>query len=102
MAERKKRSSRDFTRKDAIKMMKEFDINPDVVPVKVFLYGMNVELEHGTRIPVSNITDDDITMTTQIVIAHLLEAPDYYQRLKRMEKTMDKYWEGKRKPKIWK
>jgi hypothetical protein len=53
--------------------------------VKQFQMGMDVELEHGTRDPQTNVTDDDVIMTAKIARAHLNEFPDYYTRLARME-----------------
>ena len=50
-----------------------------------FRTGMDVELEHGTRDPATNITNDDATMTAKIARAHLNEFPDYYTRLGKME-----------------
>ena len=50
-----------------------------------FLKGMNVELEHGTRSPSTNITDDGAEMTGKIALAHLNEIKDYYTRLAAME-----------------
>ena len=46
---------------------------------------MDVELEHGTRDPATNVTDDDVIMTAKIARAHLNEFPDYYTRLAKME-----------------
>ena len=53
--------------------------------VEQFRMGMDVELEHGTRDPQTNVTDDDATMTAKIARAHLNEFPDYYTRLAKME-----------------
>ena len=50
-----------------------------------FRMGMDVELEHGTRDPETNVTDDDVIMTAKIARAHLNEFPDYYTRLAKME-----------------
>jgi hypothetical protein len=50
-----------------------------------FRAGMDVELEHGSRDPRTNVTDDDPVMTGKIAWAHLLELPDYYTRLAIME-----------------
>jgi hypothetical protein len=50
-----------------------------------FRMGMDVELEHGTRDPRTNVTDDDLIMTAKIARAHLNEFPDYYTRLAKME-----------------
>jgi hypothetical protein len=45
---------------------------------------MDVELEHGTSDPGTNVTDDDI-MTAKIARAHLNEFPDYYTWLAKMQ-----------------
>jgi hypothetical protein len=50
-----------------------------------FRRGMDVELEHGTSDPGTNVTDDDVIMTAKIARAHLNEFPDYYTRLAKME-----------------
>jgi CBS domain-containing protein len=47
--------------------------------------GMEVELEHGRRDPLTNVTDDDPLLTAKIALAHLNELPDYYTRLRAME-----------------
>jgi Protein of unknown function (DUF5661) len=47
--------------------------------------GLEVELEHGSRDPQTNVTDDDETLTGKIAWAHLKELPDYYTRLAAME-----------------
>ena len=43
-----------------------------------FTVGMNVELEHGTADPATNVTGDDPVLTGKIVLAHLNEVPRYY------------------------
>lgn len=48
--------------------------------------GMNVELEHGTRFPDLDVSGDDPVITLKIALAHLREFPDYYERLKIMER----------------
>jgi hypothetical protein len=54
--------------------------------------GMDVELEHGTHDLETNVTDDDVTLTTKIARAHLNEFPDYYTRLAAMEAEAEAYW----------
>ncbi len=60
--------------------------------VDQFRIGMDVELEHGTQDPATNVTDDDITVTAKIARAHLNEFPDYYTRLAIMETEAEAYW----------
>jgi hypothetical protein len=47
--------------------------------------GLDVELEHGTHDPETNVTGDDPILTGKIAMAHLRELPDYYTRLAAME-----------------
>jgi hypothetical protein len=49
--------------------------------------GMNVELEHGTRSPRTDVTHDDPVQTAKIALAHLRERPDYYTRLSKYVET---------------
>jgi len=60
--------------------------------VEQFRTGMDVELEHGTVSPKTNVTDNDPMLTGKIALAHLNEFPDYYTRLEEMEETAEKYW----------
>jgi Protein of unknown function (DUF5661) len=53
--------------------------------VEQFRAGLDVELEHGSHDPATNVTDDDPTVTGKIALAHLNEFPDYYTRLEAME-----------------
>ena len=66
----------------------KFDLNE-------FTMGVNVELEHGTKFPNANVTNNDPILTGKIAYAHLLEFPDYYTRLKKLEAEADAYWKGK-------
>lgn len=50
-----------------------------------FRRGLAVEMEHGKRIPETNITNDNEYQTGKIAWAHLREIPDYYTRLDKME-----------------
>jgi hypothetical protein len=43
-----------------------------------FLEGINIELEHGTVDPDTNVSGDDPLVTGKIALAHLNESPIYY------------------------
>jgi hypothetical protein len=43
--------------------------------------GLEVELEHGTRYQDANVTNNHPVLTGKIVLAHLKETMDYYERL---------------------
>ena len=60
--------------------------------VDQFRMGMDVELEHGTQDPATNVTDDDVETTAKIARAHLNEFPDYYTRLAVMEADAEAFW----------
>ena len=62
--------------------------------VEQFRLGMDVELEHGTVDPATNVTDDDPLATGKIALAHLNEFPDYYTRLLELEEEAEEYWEN--------
>jgi len=54
-----------------------------------FRMGMEVELEHGRRDPLTDVTHDDPTISGKIAWAHLREMPDYYIRLDAMEREAE-------------
>ena len=60
--------------------------------VEQFQVGLNVEMEHGSHDPETNVTNDDPLLTGKIAWAHLKEFPDYYTRLKVMEDEADAFW----------
>jgi len=89
--EKKKR----FTAKEAKEIGEKLGIKWDKFDVEQFRMGLDVELEHGTRDPKTNVTNDNALMTGKIALAHLNEFPDYYMRLEKMEKEAEDFWENK-------
>ncbi|MAH46221.1 hypothetical protein CMI37_10350 [Candidatus Pacearchaeota archaeon] len=85
-----------FTKEQAKEIGEQLGIKWDKFDVEQFRTGMDVELEHGTIDPTSNVTDDDPLVTSKISLAHLNEFPDYYTRLEKMEKEADAFWEDKK------
>jgi hypothetical protein len=72
--------------------------------VTEFRKGLTVELEHGSRDPQTNVTNDDPILTGKIAWAHLKEFPDYYKRLDVLEAEAKKYHRIINEPKrrgIW-
>lgn len=63
------------------------DWNAAAFDVEQFRIGMEVELEHGLRELLTNVSDDDPVVTGKIALAHLNEFPDSYTRLERMEEA---------------
>jgi hypothetical protein len=60
-----------------------------------FRAGMDVELEHGSHDPQTDVTGDDPIVTGKIALAHMKEFPDYYERLERMEREAERDWAEK-------
>lgn len=83
-----------FTLDDAQKIADAIGIEFDDVgfDLEQFHMGLNVELEHGTRDPATNVTGDDPVTTGKIALAHLNEFPDYYTRLDELEEAAKRHW----------
>jgi hypothetical protein len=75
-----------FNQNNAKRIGKELQINWKEINLSEFTRGLNVELEHGSKDPQTNATDNDGKLTGKIAWAHLKEIPDYYTRLAKMEK----------------
>lgn len=78
-------SQRTFTTAEARQVGERLGINWNAVDLEQFRIGLEIELEHGVRNVVTNVTDDDLLLTGKIALAHLMELRDYYTRLRRME-----------------
>lgn len=78
-----------FTKEQALEIGNSLGIDWSAFDVEQFRIGLEVELEHGRRNPVTDVTGDDPMTTGKIALAHLDEFPDYYTRLIRMEKEAD-------------
>jgi hypothetical protein len=75
-----------FSTVEAKQIGEKLSITWDNFDVEQFRKGLDVELEHGLRNSATNVTNDDPILTGKIALAHLLELPDYYDRLAKMEK----------------
>ena len=62
-------------------ILKEVNTEGMNIPLENFITGLEVELEHGTRFKDANVTNNHPLLTGKIVLAHLKETMDYYQRL---------------------
>ena len=63
---------------DAVNLINTLDIKLDKFSIKDFIIGYQIELEHGSINPNTNVTNDDPILTAKIALAHLNEYPDYY------------------------
>lgn len=77
--------------KDALYAASVLDVTFDKYTVEEFLDGINIELEHGTVNPKTNVTNDNLITTAKIALAHLNEFPNYYNKeygLRQFEKML--------------
>ena len=85
-------SGNKFTDDEAKRIGNELGIDWDEVLLSEFRKGLGVELEHGSRDPETDVTNNDEILTGKIALAHLREFPDYYTRLEKLEAEADEYW----------
>jgi len=82
-----------FTAEEAKAIGEKLGLKWDKFDADQLRRGMDVELEHGTRDSLTNVTNDDPLMIGKIALAHLNEFPDYYDRLEKMEREAEEFWE---------
>ena len=66
------------------------------IDLEQFRSGMDVEFEHGSHDPQTDVTHDDPVTTGRIALAHMKESPDYDERLERMEAEAEREWSARR------
>lgn len=83
-----------FTEDEARAIGAEIGIDWAQSPFDVdqFRRGLDVEMEHGARDPMTDVTGGDPVLTGKIAWAHLREFPDYYDRLEILEREAKQFW----------
>lgn len=75
-----------IAKKKAKAIGKRLQINWEKIPFMEFYKGINVELEHGSKLgKKTNVTGDSPLKTGRIALAHLEEDPRYYTKLSKIE-----------------
>lgn len=69
-----------YNLKDVVNAANALNITFDKFTPLEFLEGLNIEAEHGTQNPKTNVTNDDLILTAKIALAHLNEFPNYYNK----------------------
>ena len=69
-----------YSKQDFLKAAQDLKITFDKFSVEDLMTGVNIELEHGSVNPFTNVTNDDLLLTMKIALAHLNEFPDYYNK----------------------
>jgi Protein of unknown function (DUF5661) len=69
------------TAKEAAVILKVVNAKKMCIALEDFRMGLEVELEHGTMFDDANVTNNHPILTGMIVLAHMKETLDYYERL---------------------
>ena len=69
------------TVKEAGIILKIVNVKKMRIALEDFRMGLEVELEHGTMFDDANVTNNHPILTGMIVLAHMKETLDYYERL---------------------
>jgi hypothetical protein len=88
--------TRRITIEEARRVGDEIGIDWSRFDLEQFRSGMDVELEHGSHDPQTDVTGDDPILTGKIALAHMKEFPDYYERLNQMEAEAERAWAAKK------
>jgi hypothetical protein len=78
-------NKRQFSTEEARSIGTQLKIDWSQIDLEQFRRGLEVELEHGSIDPETNVTGDDPVFTGKIAWVHLKEIKDYYTRLDHME-----------------
>ncbi len=86
-------TKRSFTAEEARAVATELGIDFGALgcDLEQFRMGLDVELEHGSRDPDTDVSANDPIVTGKIALAHLTEFPDYYTRLAVLEREAGKH-----------
>jgi hypothetical protein len=69
------------TAKEASVILKVVNVKKMGIALEEFRMGLEVELEHGMMFDDANVTNNHPVLTGMIVLAHMKEMLDYYERL---------------------
>lgn len=83
------------TEEEARRVGDEIGVDWSRLDLEQFRRGMDVEFEHGSHDPQTDVTHDDPILTGKIALAHMKEFPDYYERLERMEAQAEREWSAR-------
>ena len=83
------------TIEEARRVGDEIGVDWERFDLEQFRVGMDVEFEHGSHDPQTDVTHDDPIVTGKIALAHMKEFRDYYERLERMEAEAERDWSSR-------
>jgi len=83
-----------FSKEEILEEAKKRNINVKAIGWIQLKKGIKTEQEHS-------YAKHSLERLLTIVLEHLSEFPDYYQRLEKMEDEAKAFWKGKKKPNIY-
>jgi hypothetical protein len=83
---------RRFSTEEARRVGDEIGVDWERYDLDQFRAGTDVELEHGSHDPQTDVTRDYPVATGKIALAHMKEFPDYSEPLERMEAEAEREW----------
>ncbi len=69
-----------YSRQEILSAAKMLGVKFDHFTLDDLIAGVDIELEHGTQNPQTNVTNNDLILTMKIALAHLNEFPNYYNK----------------------
>lgn len=69
-----------YSNKEILDVSQMLGVTFDKFSFDDLVTGINIESEHGSISPKTNVTNDDLVTTMKIALAHLNEFPDYYNK----------------------
>jgi hypothetical protein len=79
-----------FKLEDAEQVAKDLKLEFKDFSIRDLLQGMNVEAEHGSQDEKTDVGADKPLIAGKIALSHLLESPNYYKELNKMEKNLER------------
>lgn len=73
-----------YSPEEAKQLAAELGLEHGRIDLQQFCMGLNMELQHESLDPETDISNGDRTLTAKLVVSYLQEIPDYYTRLGRM------------------
>ena len=80
-----------YSPEEAETIAESLGIHLDELGLEQFRLGLEIEREHGSSDPTTDVTHDDPLVAGRIVLAHLRKISNYYTQLEEMESQAEGY-----------
>lgn len=70
-----------YSNQEILKAAQMLGVTFNKFTIDDLITGVNIELEHGTINPQTNVTNNNLLTTMKIALAHLNEFPNYYNKI---------------------